>query len=128
MPANTETLIDMRQRVAVAGWSGAMPRDLALDLVRMIEGHLGARSRRTHRDDHIRAAAACMTGRIWTVAGSVHAEMLLQLRLPSRVVAGPAAQHVAAALKIDRRLLTRKQIGRILRVGHPVAPVSKKRG
>lgn len=125
MTVSTDELSEMRQRVAVAGWSGAMPRDLALDLVRLLESRLGKSHQRTKRDESIRDAAREVQGKTWAIAGAIWHEMRLQILHPHRSIASPLSIKVAATLRIDRRPLTRKQIARILRNGHGVSTMSK---
>lgn len=113
---NTD-LRDLLARLHVARWSGRLPPDLGDALLDVLDGMASRTERRRVRDYWLRRAGERFSGSAWVRAGWVHAELIAQARQRWPDCRDPDCDWrgcVLAALRVDDRVPSRKQIARIL--------------
>ena len=119
MTAHTDDT-DLRELVArlrVARWSGLLPPDLGDALLDVFDAMSSRAERRRARDYWLRRAAERFSGSAWVRAGIVHADLIAQSRQRWPECRDPDTDWrgcVSAALQVDPRVPSRKQIARIL--------------
>lgn len=117
MPVDTEAMPELIARLHVARWSGKLPADLGDALLDLIGELESSTQRRASRDAWLRRAGERFSGSAWVRAGIVRDEMLAQVRERRPPLRDPSVDWrgcVRAALLIDRRVPSRKQLARIL--------------
>lgn len=110
-------LRDLVARLHVARWSGRLPPDLGDALLDVLDGLASRTERRRVRDYWLRRAAERFSGSAWVRAGIVHAELIVQSRVRDPECRDPDCDWrgcVLAALRVDDRVPSRKQVARIL--------------